>query len=136
MNNVQVAGFVGSVSLSEFSSGEMLKLRVATTSRRKVEDAWVDDTEWHSIVIWGSRASGLAKIISPGRFVAVAGSLRTRAVESEDGTTRYFTEIVASDVTLGPAGKAPVGEAAPNSPKPAQAPAAAPSGPRRTGPKR
>ena len=111
----------------------MLKIRVATTSRRKVGEEWQDETEWHSVTVWGGRASGLAKIVAPGRFVAVSGSLRTRAVESEDGTTRYYTEIVASDVTLGPAGKAPAGEA-PNAGKAPQAPAAASSGQRRTGP--
>lgn len=116
----------------------MLKIRVATTSRRKIGEEWTDETEWHSVTVWGGRASGLAKIVTPGRFVAVTGSLRTRAVESEDGATRYYTEIVASDVTLGPAGKAPAGEATPNAPRPAQASVPTPmaSGPRRTGPKR
>lgn len=135
MNHVSIAGYVGSASLAEFANGgEMLKIRVATSSRRKVGEEWQDETEWHSVTVWGGRASGLSKIVTPGRFVAVTGSLRTRAVESEDGATRYYTEIVASDVTLGPAGKAPAGEAAPNAPKPSQAPAPAQSGPRRTGP--
>ena len=111
MNIVSIAGYVGSSSLAEFATGEMLKIRVATTSRRKMGEEWKEETEWHSVTIWGQRAKGLAGIVKPGRFVAVTGTLRTRAVESEDGSTKYYTEVVATDVTLGPAGKGPSEEA-------------------------
>jgi len=54
-------------------------------------------TEWHRIVAWRALGEICGKYLSKGRQVYVEGKLQTRSWE-KDGTTRYTTEIVASDV--------------------------------------
>ena len=57
-------------------------------------------TEWHSVTIWGLRASGLAKHLVKGSRIFVEGSLRTSSYEDKDGVTRYRTEVIARDVVF------------------------------------
>jgi single-strand DNA-binding protein len=54
-------------------------------------------TEWHTVVVWGNRAEGLARVLTKGSSVVVEGSLRTSTYE-KDGQKRYRTEIHARDV--------------------------------------
>jgi single-strand DNA-binding protein len=56
-------------------------------------------TEWHSVIVWGARAEGLAKLLAKGTCVLVEGGLRTSSYE-KDGVKRYKTEIHASEICL------------------------------------
>jgi single-strand DNA-binding protein len=57
-------------------------------------------TEWHRIVMFGSRATPLSRMLSKGERVLVEGRLQTSSYE-KDGVKRYTTEIVASDLCFG-----------------------------------
>lgn len=95
----------------------MLSLRLATN------ESWVDKnkepqerTEWHTVVIWGARAEGLARVLSKGAGVLVEGTLRTSSYEKE-GQKRYRTEVHAREVCFTgrrgpPGGAAPAAAAA------------------------
>jgi single-strand DNA-binding protein len=72
-------------------------------------EVWIDKdqnkqekTEWHRIVMFGSRATPLSRMLSKGERVLVEGSLRTSSYE-KDGVKRYKTEVIASDVCFGQA---------------------------------
>ena len=54
-------------------------------------------TEWHRIVAWRRLGEICGEYLAKGRQVYIEGKLQTRSWE-QDGTTRYITEIVASDV--------------------------------------
>ena len=56
-------------------------------------------TEWHSIIVWGKRAEGLAKLLHKGTRVFVEGQLRTRTWE-KDGQKHYTTEINMTEIDL------------------------------------
>jgi single-strand DNA-binding protein len=56
-----------------------------------------EKTEWHKIVAWRKLGEITGQYLSKGKQVYVEGKLKTRSWE-QDGTTRYITEIVASDV--------------------------------------
>ncbi len=100
MNHVTLYGNLGAdPELKRLESGSLLKLRLATTERRKVKDEWVDHTEWHQITVWGKRAEGLAEILEKGSRILVTGSIRTRSYES-NGEKRYSTEIHADEIEL------------------------------------
>jgi single-strand DNA-binding protein len=84
------------------SSGQaVLKLRLATSEsyldRNKVRQ---ERTEWHSVVVWGKRAEGLAKILSKGSRLFVEGGLRTSSYDDREGNKRYKTEVVANNIIL------------------------------------
>jgi single-strand DNA-binding protein len=70
-------------------------------------EVWLDKdqnkqerTEWHRIVMFGSRATPLSRMLSKGERVLVEGRLKTSSYE-KDGVKRYKTEVVASDVCFG-----------------------------------
>lgn len=73
-------------------------LRVATTHRTKEDDEWVDQVEWHRVVVFGKVAQSCGKYLEKGRQVFVKGRLQTRKWEDSDGNTRYITEIIALEV--------------------------------------
>ena len=100
MNSVTIFGNLGAdPELKQLDTGSLLKLRIATSERRKVKDQWVDHTEWHQVTVWGKRADGLAEILNKGDRVLVVGKLRTRSYES-NGEKRYSTEIHADEIEL------------------------------------
>lgn len=79
----------------------VLKLRLATSEsyldRNRVRQ---EKTEWHSVVIWGKRGEALHRILSKGDRVFIEGALRHSSYEAQDGSKRYTTDVVASNVVL------------------------------------
>lgn len=55
-------------------------------------------TDYFDIITWRSLAELCGKYLSKGRKVAVVGELQNRSYETKDGTKRYVTEILASEV--------------------------------------
>lgn len=103
LNRVMLLGNLGAdPELRMTSSGQaVLKLRLATSEsyldRNKVRQ---ERTEWHSVVVWGKRAEGLAKILSKGSRLFVEGGLRTSSYDDREGNKRYKTEVVANNIIL------------------------------------
>ncbi len=97
----------------------VLNLRLATN------ESYVDKnkepqerTEWHTVVVWGNRAEGLARVLTKGSSVLIEGALRTSSYE-KDGLKRYRTEVHAREILFAgkrappPAGDALGGEEGP-----------------------
>ena len=77
-------------------------LRIATSDRRKGSDGqWADNTEWHSVVVFGSQAENCCKFLDKGRQVYVEGRLQTRKWQDKEGRDRWSTvlEGVTSSVS-------------------------------------
>lgn len=55
----------------------------------------VEQTEWHTIVVWRRLAEIAEKFLRKGSLVYVEGKIKTRSWEDKDGNKRYTTEIVA-----------------------------------------
>jgi single-strand DNA-binding protein len=56
--------------------------------------------EYVDIVAWGKLAEVVGQILKKGRRTFVEGRLQTRSWEAQDGTKRYKTEVVASDIIV------------------------------------
>ena len=82
----------------------MLKLRLATSDRIKRGEEWVDETEWHSVTMFGKRAEGVSKHLSKGAQILVEGHLHTSEYVDRNDEKRYSTEVIADDIEFG-AGK-------------------------------
>ncbi|MFT3764927.1 MAG: single-stranded DNA-binding protein [Minicystis sp.] len=111
MNKVILMGNLGAdPELRYTTSGvAVLSFRLATT------ESWTDKnreqqerTEWHSVVVWGHRAEGLAKHLGKGSSVLVEGGIRTTSYE-KDGQKRYKTEIHARELFFTGRRATPVG---------------------------
>lgn len=88
-----------------------------------------DAVEYIDVVAWGKLAEIVGQIYRKGRRTYIEGRLQTRNWEAQDGSKRYKTEVIASDLIL--LDKAPAGEVAPleQSAAPAQQPVAAAADP-------
>lgn len=66
---------------------------------RKFKDAQGKQvTDFIPIITWRELAENCAKYLAKGRKAAVVGEIQTRSYDSQDGTKRYVTEIIASEV--------------------------------------
>ena len=57
------------------------------------------------IVTWNATAEACGKYLKKGSPVLVEGRIQTRSYDAKDGTKRYVTEIVASEVKFLASGK-------------------------------
>ena len=70
-------------------------------------DTWQDadgdlheETEWFSVVAWGSLAELCKQALDTGQLVYVEGRFKTRSWENSDGERCYRTEVVAHNVLV------------------------------------
>jgi single-strand DNA-binding protein len=60
----------------------------------------VEKTEWHNIVLWRGLAEVAEKYLRKGQQVYIEGRITNRSYQDKDGTQKYFTEIVADNMTM------------------------------------
>lgn len=58
------------------------------------------ETEWFSVVAWGSLAETTAQYLTKGQQVYVEGRLQSRKWEDQEGKKRTTVEIVANEVMM------------------------------------
>ena len=59
-----------------------------------------DAVEYIDVVAWGKLAEIVGQLYTKGRRTYIEGRLQTRSWEAQDGSKRYKTEVVASDLIL------------------------------------
>jgi single-strand DNA-binding protein len=102
-NRVQLIGNLGQdPEIRKTEKGKSVaKFTLATTeSFRNGEGQKVEETTWHNIVAWNGLAEIAGKYLKKGREVAVEGRISHRSYEDKDGTVKYFTDIVLTDILL------------------------------------
>lgn len=104
INKVILIGHVGqdpeSKSLPSGSAVTNLSLATTESWKDKSTGQLQDKTEWHKIVFFGKVAEIAAQYLKKGSKVYIEGSLRTRKWQDKDGSDRYTTEIVASEMQM------------------------------------
>jgi len=108
VNKAIIVGNLGTdPEMKVFENGSCCKFRVATNRKYKTAAGeYKEETQWHSIVVWGKQAENCNEFLVKGRPVYVEGRLSTRQWEDRDGNKRETTEIVAHSVQfLGSKGK-------------------------------
>lgn len=74
-------------------------MSIATSDRRKDQSGqWVDQTEWHRVVAFGSTAENCSKYLKKGRQIYIEGKLSTRKWTDQEGKERYMTEVIANTI--------------------------------------
>lgn len=58
------------------------------------------EADFFSIVAWEKLAENLAEYVKKGDKVLVEGRLQNRSYTTQEGMTKYVTEIIASNVTF------------------------------------
>lgn len=105
VNRVALLGYVGKdPEVKRLDNGGIVAtFSIATTEKgytKKDGTQVPDQTEWHSIVIWGNLAEITERYVKKGDRVYLEGKIRTRSYDSQDGTKRYVTEIFGDKVEL------------------------------------
>ncbi len=96
MNKVILCGNVGKdPEIKDAGSTKIVNLSVATTSRIKKGEEWVDNTQWHNVVFWGKSAEYVAKTALKGDVITVSGEINYREYTNKEGVKKNVTEIKA-----------------------------------------
>ncbi|MBF0913768.1 single-stranded DNA-binding protein, partial [Candidatus Gracilibacteria bacterium] len=103
LNKVQLIGRVTQdIELKQTPNGQNVTSFSLATNRNYTDASGVrqDQTEFHSIVLWGKLAEIAGQYLTKGRQVYIEGRLQTRNWEAQDGTKRYKTEIVGENLIM------------------------------------
>lgn len=100
LNQMIVVGNLGDdVQLKTSKDGRpWAQLSVATSRPRREGDAWVDQTDWHRVRVFGAEAERCARFLKKGSLVAVDGSLTYEKWTDDEGENRVRTVVVARQV--------------------------------------
>lgn len=88
------------------SSGQRVATLSLATSRQWTNQAGErqEKTEWHRVVLWNNKGSGLAdiaeKYLNKGDRVFIEGRIEYRTWEDREGNTRYSTEIIGREMMM------------------------------------
>jgi single-strand DNA-binding protein len=99
VNKVILIGNVGrDPEIRHLNNGDAVaNLSLATTSKYKRNDEWVEETQWHRVVGYKRSAEIIQNKINKGMSVYVEGVLKYRQYE-KDGAKMTSTEIVANEI--------------------------------------
>lgn len=75
-------------------------LATSETWKDKQSGEMQERTEWHTVVFFNRLAEIAGEHLRKGSKIYVEGSLRTRKWQGKDGSDRYTTEIVASEMQM------------------------------------
>lgn len=106
---ITIAGRLGKDPETATTTGGKIRatFSVATSEGR-------DETQWFRVVAWEKQAELADAYLRKGSFVCVAGAMRSRKYNAQDGTEREVWEVTAQRVTFGPR----TDDAAPAQPQP------------------
>ena len=104
MSDLAVAVLVGRLTrdaeLKYTNSGQAVcHFSVATGSRRKKGDQWIEESNFWDVDLWGKQGESINQYLTKGKLVAVEGSMRQDKWE-QDGQTRSKIIISANSVQL------------------------------------
>jgi len=104
INKVILIGNVGQDPEVKYmpSGGAVTNISVATSETWKDKNTGQpqERTEWHRVVFFNRLGEIAGEYLKKGSKVYVEGALRTRKWQAQDGTDRYTTEIVASEMQM------------------------------------
>ena len=102
VNKVFLLGFVGKEPETKVTPGglQISKFSLATSEKVKKGDTYEEVTQWHNIVTFDKLAEIASKYVKKGNQVHIEGKISTRMWEDESGQKKYWTEIIANNITL------------------------------------
>jgi len=102
-NKVQLIGRLGQdPEIVTFADGnKMAKFSLATDDSYKDKNGQkVERAHWHNVVVKGGLVSVVENYVSKGQEIAIEGKLTNRSWDDKDGTKRYITEILCSELLM------------------------------------
>lgn len=101
LNKAILIGNLGADPETKYTQGgtTVATFSLATTEKWKGKNGdWQEDTTWHRCVVWGNLAEICGKYLQKGSKVYLDGKIKNRKYQTNDGSDRYVTEIIASEI--------------------------------------
>jgi single-strand DNA-binding protein len=99
MNKVMLIGRLTKDPELKFTPGNGTAVTTLTLAVDKYNpSSGQREADFISVVVWGKQAESTANYMSKGSLMAISGRIQTRSYDAKDGTKRYVTEVVASEV--------------------------------------
>lgn len=97
VNRVTLLGRIGQDPKFSYTGSNKAVMRVDVATSESWKDKstgeWKENTEWHSVVIWGRLAEAVSQHFKKGMEIYVEGKQKTREWE-KDGIKRKTTEVI------------------------------------------
>jgi len=102
LNKCVLIGRVGKdPETKHFDNNQVCNFTLATSETYKDKNGnKTTNTEWHKIVLWGKLAEIADKYVKKGDLLCVIGKIIHREYEAKDGSKKYITEIVGTEMTM------------------------------------
>jgi single-strand DNA-binding protein len=104
INKVIIVGNIGGDPETRYmpNGNAVTNVTIATSESWKDKQTGQNQerTEWHKVIFFNRLGEIAGEYLRKGSKVYVEGSLRTRKWQGQDGTDRYTTEIVASEMQM------------------------------------
>jgi single-strand DNA-binding protein len=103
VNRVMLIGNLGKEPDLQHVDGNIgvVKFPLATTESYKDRSGkLINQTEWHTVVLWRGLAELAQKYLHKGSLIYVEGRLRTRSWEDREGNKKFATEIVGDNLIM------------------------------------
>lgn len=78
---------------------------LAKDKKQEFEQKGQPTADFVRVVVWGKQAENCANYLAKGRLIAVNGSIQTSSYKTNEGETRYTTEVLANNVEFLEKGK-------------------------------
>lgn len=82
------------------SNMKVAEISIATTRRFTWNDERVEQTQWHTVTLWGKLAEIVEKYTTKGSSIYIEGRLETEKWQDQNGQTRYTTKVIAESIQL------------------------------------
>ncbi len=102
VNKVILIGRVGNMPEIISPNGlDIAKFSVATNDGYKNKTGeYIENTEWHKIVVFGKIASTLMPYVNKGTLIYIEGSTKTNKWQNKEGEDKYSTEVIARNIEI------------------------------------
>lgn len=102
LNRVELRGRIGQdPKITDAGGAKVARFSVATSEIFKDRNGVIqEDTTWHNVSVWSGKSNVDFSQLKKGTLVSVFGKIRTTKYTNGEGNDRYYTEIVASSVTV------------------------------------
>ncbi|HCU45398.1 single-stranded DNA-binding protein [Sphingobacterium faecium] len=102
-NKVQLIGHIGADPIIKTSTNgtKVSSIRLATKDLFKNKNGdWVDETQWHTLVVWGNINNMIEKQCQKGTQILAEGKIVYREYEDNNGDKRQVTEIKVGNIVV------------------------------------
>ncbi len=104
INKSIILGRVGNdPDISQTPNGMFVaNLSIATNEsyKDKQTNQYIEQTEWHRVVVFGKQAETVQKYVTKGSLIYIEGKIKTEKWTDQQGIEKYTTKIIANNMQM------------------------------------